>query len=102
MENLYVYPDNMMNNINLTNGLIFSQEVLLALVKAGMVREDAYKVVQKSAMQVWKEKKDFKELLKEDEQIKSFLSDEKIDSLFDLNKILVNINKIYQRIGLIK
>ena len=56
MENLYVYPENMMNNINLTNGLIFSQEVLLALVKAGMVREDAYKVVQKSAMQVWKEK----------------------------------------------
>jgi len=102
MENLYVYPENMMNNINLTNGLIFSQEVLLALVKAGMVREDAYKVVQKSAMQVWKEKKDFKILLKENKQIKSFLSDQKIDSLFDLNKILVNINKIYQRIGLIK
>ena len=91
-----------MKNINLTNGLIFSQEVLLALVKSGMVREDAYKIVQENAMQVWKEKKDFKTLLKEDKEIVSFLSEEKIDKLFDLDKILININKIYKRIGLIK
>ena len=102
MKNLYVYPDNMMKNINLTNGLIFSQEVLLALVKSGMVREDAYKIVQKNAMQVWKEKKDFKILLKEDKKIMSFLSEEKIDKLFNIEKILININKIYQRVGLIK
>ena len=54
MENLYVYPENMMKNINLTKGLIFSQEVLLALVKSGITREDAYEIVQKSAMKVWK------------------------------------------------
>jgi len=102
MENLYVYPDNMMKNINLTNGLIFSQEVLLALVKSGMVREDAYKIVQKNAMQVWKDKKDFKASLKEDKKIMEFLSEEKIDKLFNLDKILININKIYQRIGLTK
>jgi len=102
MENLYVYPDNMMKNINLTNGLIFSQEILLALVKSGMVREDAYKLVQKNAMQVWKEKKSFKRLLKEDKKIMNFLSEEKIDKLFDLDKILININKIYQRVGLVK
>jgi len=102
MKNLYVYPDNMMKNINLTNGLIFSQEVLLALVKSGMVREDAYEIVQKNAMQVWKNKKDFKTLLKEDKKIMDFLSEEKIDRLFNLDKILININKIYQRIGLKK
>ena len=102
MKNLYVYPDNMMKNINLTNGLIFSQEILLALVKSGMVREDAYKLVQKNAMQVWKEKKSFKRLLKEDKKIMNFLSEEKIDKLFDLDKILININKIYQRVGLVK
>ena len=102
MENLYVYPDNMMKNINLTNGLIFSQEVLLALVKSGITREDAYEFVQTNAMRVWKEKKDFKELLKEDKKITDKLSDDEIDSLFNLDKILININKIYKRIGIIK
>ena len=102
MENLYVYPENMMKNINLTGGLIFSQEVLLALVKSGITREDAYEIVQKNAMQVWKEKKDFKELLKQDNIITNKLSNDEIDDLFDLEKILININKIYKRIGIIK
>ena len=100
MKNLNVYPKNMMKNINLTKGLIFSQEVLLALIKSGMVREEAYELVQKNAMQVWKEKKDFKDLLKKDRLIMKFLSKNQIDELFDLNKILININKIYKRIGL--
>ena len=102
MENLYVYPKNMMKNINLTKGLIFSQEVLLALVKSGITRENAYDIVQKNAMKVWKEKKDFRELLKHDKHIMEKLSDEEIDSLFNLDKILININKIYKRIGLLK
>ena len=102
MENLYVYPDNMMKNINLTGGLIFSQEVLLALVKSGITREDAYEIVQKNAMQVWKEKKDFKELLKQDNINIDKLSNDEIYELFDLEKILININKIYKRIGIIK
>ena len=100
MKNLNVYPDNMMRNINLTNGLIFSQEVLLALIKAGMIREEAYAVVQKNAMKVWKEKKDFKKLLRNDKNITKFLSNSTINKLFNLNKILININKIYDRIGL--
>ena len=100
MENLCIYPENMMKNINLTNGLIFSQEILLALVRSGMLREDAYKIVQKNAMRVWKEKREFKKLLKEDSEIMECLSEEKIDKLFKLDKILININKIYKRIGL--
>ena len=102
IENLNVYPENMMKNINLTNGLIFSQEVLLALIQAGMVREDAYAVVQKKAMIVWKEKKDFKLLLQNDINITKYLSNVQIDKLFNLDKILINIDKIYKRIGLNK
>jgi adenylosuccinate lyase len=56
MKNLYVYPDNMMNNINLTNGLIFSQEILLAIIKKGVLGEEAYKLVQNNAMKAWNEK----------------------------------------------
>ncbi len=102
MENLYVYPDNMMKNINLTKGLIFSQEVLLALVAKGVSREDSYKIVQTNAMKVWKTKVDFKELLYEDDAVMSHLSKDEIDKLFNLDKILININKTYKRIGLIK
>ena len=99
-EHLIVYPDNMMKNLNLTNGLIFSQEVLLKLIQAGISREDAYKLVQKNAMQVWEQKIDFKELIKTDKDISKLLSESEIDSLFDLNKILININKIFERLGL--
>ena len=97
-ENLLVYPDNMMDNINKTNGLIFSQEVLLALIKKGVTREDAYKMVQKNAMKVWEEKIDFKSLLFNDDSINEILSIEEIDELFDLNKVLKNIKKVFNRL----
>ena len=100
MKNLNVYPDNMMKNINLTNGLIFSQEVLLALIKKGLKREDAYKIVQKNAMKVWEEKCDFKNELYNDKIVCKYLSQKEIDKLFNLEKILKNINKIYKRIKL--
>ena len=89
-----------MNNFYITNGLIFSQEVLLILVQKGISREDAYKLVQKNAMQVWEKNKDFKTLLKTDKDILNLLSENEIDSLFDLNKILVNINKVFERLDL--
>ena len=101
IDNLYVYPENMMKNINLTRGLIFSQEVLLALVKSGITREIAYELVQENAMKVWKEEINFKDLLKSDKKIMEHISEKEIDALFDLDKILININKIYKRIGLI-
>ena len=100
MENLYVYPENMMKNINHTNGLIFSQEVLLALIKKGVTREDAYQIVQKNAMKSWNEGLDFKNLLYADVDVNKFLKDKEIDELFDIDKIMVNINKIYKRIGI--
>ena len=99
MENLNVYPDNMLKNINLTNGLVFSQEVLLALIKKGITREKAYKIVQDNAMKVWETKVDFKDLLINNKEIKDFLSKDEVENLFDLNKVMVNINKIYERLG---
>ena len=102
MENLLVYPENMLKNLNKTGGLIFSQEVLLALVKKGVTREDAYTMVQRNAMQVWEENKDFNALLKGDKEIMALLNVNDIDSLFDLNKVMININKIYKRLGLIQ
>ena len=102
MKNLLVYPENMLKNLNKTGGLIFSQEVLLALVKKGVTREDAYTMVQRNAMQVWEENKDFKTLLKGDKEIMALLNVNDIDTLFDLNKVMININKIYKRLGLIQ
>tara|TARA_B100001250_G_scaffold335253_1_gene301442 strand:- start:3073 stop:4368 length:1296 start_codon:yes stop_codon:yes gene_type:complete len=99
-ENLIIYPENMLKNLNLTNGLIFSQEVLLSLVQKGISREDAYKLVQKNAMQVWEQNKDFKTLLKSDKDILNLLTENEIDSLFDLNKVLININKVFKRLEL--
>ena len=99
-KNLFIYPDNMLKNLNKTGGLIFSQEVLLALIKKGATREDAYAMVQCNAMQVWEEQLDFKTLLKGDSEIMSLLDKNEIDKLFDLNKVMININKIYKRLEL--
>ena len=100
MENLLIYPENMLKNLNKTGGLIFSQEILLALIKKGATREDAYAMVQRNAMQVWDEQKDFKKLLKGDGEILALLNENEIDNLFDLNKVMININKIYTRLEL--
>jgi adenylosuccinate lyase len=90
----------MVENLNRTGGLIFSQEVLLALIKKGATREDAYAMVQRNAMQVWEDKLDFKILLKGDSEIMGLLNENEINNLFDLNKVMTNINKIYKRLEL--
>ena len=100
LENLLIYPDNMLKNLHKTGGLMFSQEVLLALVKKGAAREDAYAMVQRNAMQVWDEQKDFKKLLKDDQEIIALLNEDEIDNLFNLKKVMININKIYKRLEL--
>ena len=91
----------MRKTLELTGGLIFSQTVLLALVQKGAVREDAYTMVQRNAMHVWEKGKDFNKLLKADNEITAFIDEDEIDELFDLNKVMKNINKIFKRLGLI-
>jgi adenylosuccinate lyase len=71
IEKLVVYPENMMKNLNLTGGLVFSQRVLLELPKQGLSREEAYKIVQRNAMKVWKDLQFAQVLLRESESERS-------------------------------
>ena len=84
IERLIVYPENMMRNLKKTEGLIFSQSVLLALVDKGITREEAYKLVQKNAMQSWTKGKDFLTLLKKDKKIGTLLKKNEIEKIFNL------------------
>lgn len=99
VENLLIYPENMEKNLNQLNGLVFSQRVLLALIdEAGVSREDAYAIVQRNAMKVWREKVDFFELLSQDEDVKKAMSIEKLKSLFDLNFYRKNVDHIFGKV----
>ena len=100
IDNLLVYPDHMARNLNATRGLIFSQEVLLALTKKGMKREDAYKMVQDQAMKVWKEEKEFKALLLGNVQVMKILSKKELDELFDPKRSLKNVDYIFEQVGI--
>lgn len=100
IENLVIYPDQMKRNLGLTHGLIFSQAVLLALAKKGMRREDAYRLVQAEAMKVWETKQDFLELLRNNADIKKYLSDTELNELFDLQKSVRNVEYIFRQVGL--
>jgi adenylosuccinate lyase len=100
VDTLLVYPENMLKNLGITHGLIFSQSVLLALTKKGMKREDAYAAVQKYAMDVWKSKKEFKDVLKTDPTISSHLNASEIDELFDLKRSMRNVDYIFEQIGI--
>jgi len=97
---LIVYPANMRRNLELTSGLIFSQGVLLALAQKGMKREEAYSIVQKHAMEVWQRRQSFREKLMSDSKVKSYLDGRELEELFDPQKNLKNINKIFKRLGL--
>ena len=100
IDNLLVYPDHMARNLNATRGLIFSQEVLLALTKKGMKREDAYKMVQEQAMKVWKEEKEFKTLFLGNEEVMKILSKKELDELFDPKRSLKHVDYIFEQVGI--
>jgi adenylosuccinate lyase len=100
IDNLLVYPDHMARNLNATRGLIFSQEVLLALTKKGMKREDAYKIVQEQAIKVWKEEKEFKAMLLGSEAVMKILSKKEIDELFDPKRSLKHVDYIFKQVGI--
>ena len=102
MKGLKVYLENMRRNIELTQGVIFSQRVLLALINKGVGREEAYKMVQDSAMKAWEEKKDFLSLLEADKRITVHLSKKELKSLFDYNFYLKHVDEVFERLGLSK
>lgn len=100
IEKLLVYPDAMLANLNKTGGLIFSQKVMLALVEKGVLREDAYKWVQRNAMARWLEGADFKTNITNDEDVKKYLSPQDIEACFDPKAMLHHIDTIMARFGL--
>jgi len=97
IEKLVIYPDRMIANLNMTRGVIFSQMVLLKLIERGMTRENAYSVVQKSAMKSWMEDTEFKRLLVEDDEVMSFLSSEDINNVFKIENFLTHTDFIFKR-----
>lgn len=99
VKHLQVYPERMLKNLHLLRGLIFSQQVLLALVERGLTREEAYQIVQEKAMQVWKDENfHFKELLLQDERVRKYFSEGEIEALFDLKNYLSRIETIFSRV----
>lgn len=100
VDQLLVYPENMQKNLNRTNGLIFSQDVLLALTKKGMKREDAYRIVQQEAMKVWENGKSLQDLLANNAEVAKTLSKQELDELFDLKRSTKHVDYIFEQVGI--
>jgi adenylosuccinate lyase len=98
LKGLHVYPERMRENINRSYGLYCSQRVLLRLIEKGLSRNNAYSLVQKNAMQSWKQRKNFKDILGKNTRIKKYLSYKEIDELFDMSYYLKHVNYIFRRV----
>jgi len=98
IDKLLIYPANMQKNLDRLGGLVHSQRLLIALTQKGCSREDAYKLVQRNAMPVWRGEGDFQSLLKQDAEVKKFLTDAEIDQQFDLGYHLRHVDTIFQRV----
>ncbi len=98
IRHLVLNPERMQHNLELTRGLIFSQQILLALAKGGVSREQAYKMVQKQAMRAWKENKNFEDLVKNDPEIAKHLGNKQVEKIFDVDFQLRHVDTIFARV----
>jgi len=98
VRNLVIYPERMLENLQKTGGLIFSQQVLMRLAEKGLERQKAYVMVQRNALRVWEEGTSFKELLLEDREIGTYLRKEEIEEIFDLSYHLKHVDDIFERV----
>ena len=98
LDGLVVHPEKMLANLNITKGLIFSQQVLLKLAQKGVERQKAYEMVQRNALRVWAEDVEFKELILNDQEIMGYLDRDEVDEIFDLKAHLKNVDYIFQRV----
>ncbi|HBG62336.1 MAG: adenylosuccinate lyase [Omnitrophica WOR_2 bacterium GWF2_38_59] len=100
IDGLLVYPKNMIASLTKTNGLIYSQRVLLELMKKGLTREAAYEIIQRCAMQVWNETSSFKDILCRDRKVRKYLKAGEIDACFDIKHYTRHVDMIFKRVGL--
>ncbi|MBQ1335877.1 MAG: adenylosuccinate lyase [Selenomonadaceae bacterium] len=100
IDKLLVYPEAMLHNMGRTGGLIYSQRIMLAVVSKGVLREDAYKWVQRNAMKRWMEGEDFRTNVEKDPDITKYLTKEEIDDCFDYKYFLRHVDMIMERFGL--
>ncbi len=98
IEGLRIYPERMRENLEATRGLVFSQPVLLKLIEKGMERQAAYLVVQRNAMKVWDEGRDFRSLLAKDPEVKKLLTPEELAACFDLQRALRHVDAVFDRV----
>jgi len=98
VENLLIYPERMQRNLDLLGGLVHSQRVLLALTQKGTSREDAYRLVQRNAMPVWRGEGDFLTLLKADPEVSKMLSGAELEELFDLGYHFKHVDTVFRRV----
>ena len=98
LDGLIIYPENMLKNLKLTRGLVFSGQLLLALTQKGVSREDAYVWAQRNAMKVWDEGGEFRDLVTDDEDITAQLSGEEIERIFSYEHYLRNVGKVFDRV----
>ncbi|ALA16259.1 MULTISPECIES: adenylosuccinate lyase [Chelatococcus] len=98
VDKLLIYPENMQKNLDRLGGLVHSQRVLLALTQKGVSREDAYRLVQRNAMPVWRGEGDFLSLLKADPEVNKHLSDAELEEKFDLGYHLKHVDTIFRRV----
>lgn len=100
LDELLINKDRMKENMNRTHGLIFSQKLMLSLVDKGLIREKAYDIAQRNALKAWEERASYQELIKGDQEVSKYLTEEEIDRIFDYRSFLKEVDYIYQRIGL--
>ena len=98
IDTLLVYPKRMLRNLESTGGLVFSGQLLLDLVEAGVLREDAYRLVQSNAMRAWKDELNFRDLIMSDPEITAKVKRETLEHAFDLKRPLRNVDKIFARV----
>jgi adenylosuccinate lyase len=102
MRRLQVFPHRMKKNLELTRGLVFSQRVMLALIDKGLNRQKAYEIVQRNTTKAWKGNRSFLTLVKADTDVKSALSPEELEKIFDYQFYLQHVDDIFLRLGLTK
>jgi adenylosuccinate lyase len=98
IENLLVYPERMMENVERTHGLVFSQKLLLELAKAGLSREDAYVLVQEAAMETWETGKPFEETVRARDGITGKIDEKTLQAVFELDNFVKEVETIFERL----